>query len=103
MANRFHRTELPETGKSAVSDKTESGMAWTLEELAESGLIAFQGGVYDLADFAHPGGSELVSYPSKSHFASLFQRYSHLSFPSENFLFAALSVSDHGVAWEGRH
>ena len=34
----------------------------SLAELAGTNLIAFQGGVYDLEDFAvgHPGGSELV-------------------------------------------
>ena len=36
---------------------------YTASELSESGYIAFQGGVYDLADFAvgHPGGSELIT------------------------------------------
>lgn len=36
---------------------------FTAEELANSGYTAFQGFVYDLADFAvgHPGGSELIT------------------------------------------
>lgn len=36
---------------------------FTGDELASSGFIAFQGGVYDLADFAvgHPGGADLIT------------------------------------------
>ena len=44
-------------GTTRAADRT-----WSAEEIAGTNLIAFQGGVYDLDDFAHghPGGADLV-------------------------------------------
>lgn len=49
----------------ATNEKGGAGeeKVWTLEELASTSYVAFQGGVYDMNAFApgHPGGAELVT------------------------------------------
>lgn len=47
----------------AKKDGAGEEKVWTLEELASTSYVAFQGGVYDMSAFApgHPGGAELVT------------------------------------------
>ena len=60
----------PGLWKKAVADAEldkvlvgELAPKWTLEQVADAGYVAFQGGVFDLSEFAtrHPGGSELIT------------------------------------------
>ena len=46
-----------------AESKSSSSKVFTVAELEGLPLVAFQGGVYDLSDFAitHPGGSELIT------------------------------------------
>ena len=46
-----------------MEKKADVDREWSAEEIAGTHYIAFQGGVYDLEDFAvgHPGGADLVS------------------------------------------
>ena len=47
----------------ATKNGADEDRVWSAKEIAGTQYIAFQGGVYDLEDFAvgHPGGADLVS------------------------------------------